>query len=196
MLDSGVQHCPACRSEFIAGVAACTDCGGPLELGALPDLAAVTAGKSPIVYDSPDTLLTTLPGVRADLVVRALVMEGIACLLECEGQTKLCGPTDVSQGPFAVTLPVAIYVSGSRMEEAVAVVQSLDRADLVGVEWSEGDPVGLSAEFEGEAERDAANDDESQLQYAGPLAEDTTHRLIVLLAIVAAVLTVSWVFKP
>jgi hypothetical protein len=197
MLDGGVQHCPACRTEFIAGVAACTDCAGSLEPGALPDLAAaVAARESPIVNDSPDTLLTTLPGLRADLVVRALVMEGIACLLACDGQTKLCGPNDGAQGPFAITLPVAIYVARRRVDEAEAIVQSLEREDLVGVEWNEGDAVELSAEFEAEAEPAATEEDESTLQYVGPRAEGTTHRLIVLLAIVAAVLIVSWVFNP
>jgi hypothetical protein len=57
-----------------------------------------------------DAVLAQLPGIQADRAVRALLLEEIACFVECQGLTKTYKPGTPPTEPFAVTLPVTVHV--------------------------------------------------------------------------------------
>lgn len=42
-------HCPRCRYEYEDGTPRCSDCGGVLALGPLPEAARQELGKAPLV---------------------------------------------------------------------------------------------------------------------------------------------------
>lgn len=138
------QHCPACQTEYVAGIAACADCGGPLSPGPLgryaaaptsaPSGAAVTGAAPAGTFDA---LLARLPGIQADRAVRALLLEEIPCHVECQGLTKSYLPGAPPSEPFAVTLPVAVYVRGADLDTAREVIDSLESEDLIGEQWSD-----------------------------------------------------------
>src|SRR5690242_21700231 len=118
-MASELQHCPACDEEYVAGVATCVECGGPLQPGPLArleqrartltraDASADAGGGTP----RPMRLLAEIPGLQADHAVRALLLEGIACRVECQGVGKTYEPDQPPAEPFAITLPVSIYVT-------------------------------------------------------------------------------------
>jgi hypothetical protein len=137
------QHCPTCQTEYVAGIAACADCGGPLTPGPLGRYAggatasrAATAG-APAATGAFDAVLTQLPGAQADRAVRALLLEEIPCFVECEGLTKIYQPGSPPTEPFAVTLPVTVHVRHGDLETAREVIDSLDSEDLIGEQWSD-----------------------------------------------------------
>jgi len=139
------QHCLACRTEYVAGVTACADCGGPLEPGPLPEDLPAPADSAPgspareaLTAEPPDTLYATLPGAQAEFAAKALTMEGIGCLLECRGIRRLRLPGEEPTEPLATTLPVNIYLPGRRIAEAEQILGSLAGDDPVGGQWSDG----------------------------------------------------------
>jgi len=160
---SETLHCGECRTEFVGGITACSDCGGPLQSGELPPHgpesladsvaaampAADTEGEAP---EPPDTLVATLPGEDAELVAKAMTMERITSLLECEGSQELRGPHEPPKPALARRRPVSIYVAHSRVDEARAIIESMTGTDLIGEQWREG------AGHDG-AVRDDAGDD-------------------------------------
>jgi hypothetical protein len=196
---SDLQHCAACEEEYVAGVAACVECGKPLQAGPLPRRGTPAApGASP---DRPlDRLLAELPGVQADQMVRALLLEEIACRVECEGVTKVYRPGQPPNEPFAVTLPVTVYVDDATHASAQEIMQSLAHEDVIGDQWStapaetedEADTLDAEAEQDAPVESSAAStfeDDHFADAAAGeptlsePTAESTSLRTVVLIVL-------------
>ena len=99
-----------------------------------------SAPRQSYAEDTPDRLLIRVPGLQAEFAAQALNLEGIPCRLECEGLEQLRRPGDEPGDPFAVTLPVEIYVPASAVATAREVLQSLGRDDLIGEQWDGGDP--------------------------------------------------------
>ena len=135
---SDLQHCAPCQQEYIAGVAACVECGKPLQAGPLPRGDAPATPAAPVASsDAPlDRLLAELPGLQADQMVRALLIEEITCRVECQGVAKVYRPGHPPSEPFAVTLPVVVYVGDAQYDSAQEIVQSLAQEDVIGDQWS------------------------------------------------------------
>ena len=107
-------------------------------------------GQPPLLFDSsstriepaqrssntPDRFLAQVPGTQADCTAKALTLEGITCLLECHGLRRLCGPDNEAEEPFAVTLPVSIYVPYAQLGEAQEILHSIEQDDLIGDQWN------------------------------------------------------------
>jgi hypothetical protein len=139
---------------------------------------------------TPDTKLIDLPGLRADFAVRALTMEGVVCGLECQGIRKIRLPDGPPEEPFAVTLPVSIYVPSDKLAEAQIILRSLESDDLIGAQWesvpegeeSEGSDLGPSL---GPPDWPPTEDPEPEPSptVGPPQGESTTLRLIVFLII-------------
>ncbi len=190
---SNVQHCPKCVTEFVAGVRACSDCGGPLSSGPLPDPADEEAQPSEAddlaaLGDPPDTLYATLPGQQADYVAQALATAGIASLLECDGIQQLNGPGIEHKGPLAVSFPVSVYVPGAQLQPVREIVQSITRAGEIVNPWTVAvDPTDLEALVAGETGLDADDAEDrsspSDQPLSAPQPEGTTTRLLLLLAL-------------
>lgn len=145
---SQASHCPACATEFVAGVARCSDCGGPLTPGELPaasgpspydDSASAIPGLPPMAAATaiPDRLLCTVPGEEAETIASALTFEGITSRLVCDGLQRLRGPGQQASGPMSKRRPVEMYVLDEDFAEAEAVLESLDGHDLIGEQWLE-----------------------------------------------------------
>jgi len=133
---------------------------------------------------TPTVLLATMPGLQADLTASALTMEGITCLLECEGIRQLRQPERESPGALAATLPVDVYVAAGDLEKAREVVESVERGEIIGDQWqpteageeNRGQPAG-----QGMTEPARPGPAEFAEPFA-PHAEGTTLRLLVLVA--------------
>jgi len=196
-MTDDLQHCPACQEEYVAGVAACVECGGALQPGALdrtrPRARSAHAGQ--LAGDpgaaSPDRLLARLAGAQADLAVRALLLEGIDCRVECAGIVKTYAAGAPPAEPFAVTLPVTVYVGESQHDTAQEILASLSSEDVIGDQWSaaelEAEPA--SAE-EGDAGDAPAGDQPASDEPIpdAPVAEGTSLRTVLLIVIAAIVL--------
>jgi hypothetical protein len=147
-----VRHCNACATEYVAAVRVCAECGAALEAGpyvAPEPSSREDRGPKVLREEPPDRLLVRLPGLQAEFAAQALNLEGIPCTLECEGLRQVRRPGEGPGDPFAVTLPVSVYVPGSAFGTAREVLQSLAADDLIGEQWSGDDPmadVGPSAE--------------------------------------------------
>ena len=136
------QHCPSCETEYVAGIAACADCGGPLSPGPLEHMAAAPPPESPGVPTAAfDAVLATLPGLQAHHAVQALLLEKVPVVLECQGIVKTYQPGSPPNEPLAVTLPVTMRVRADDLEGAREILDSMAAEDLIGEQWSEGDSV-------------------------------------------------------
>lgn len=198
-MNSDLQHCDACQEEYIAGVAACVECGGaltpgPLERGATRarpadgSAEAATGGAG-----RPDRLLAQMPGMEADHAVRALLLEEIRCRVECQGIDKVYTPGRPPDQPFAVTLPVTVYVDEAQHDAAQEILASLQEGDVIGEQWSDA-PV--------DADHEVVDEEDQQVEVAAedadqpadepvddaPAPQSTTLRTVVLLVIVGIVL--------
>jgi hypothetical protein len=199
-MASELQHCPACDEEYVAGVATCVECGGPLQPGPLArleertraltgaDASTGAGGGAP----RPTRLLAEIPGLQADHAVRALLLEGIACRVECQGVGKTYEPDQPPAEPFAVTLPVSIYVSDAQFDAAHEVLNSFEPGDVIGDQWSnseaEAAPLAeAESSLEPVADREPLQPSEP-LTDAEPAAESTSLRTVVLIVVVAIVL--------
>lgn len=144
-----VSHCQDCRTEFVAGVTRCSDCGRPVTPGELPprkrnderdearDPRYAQAPSAEATVDPPDTELTSIPGEQAELVAKALALEGIPSLLACEGEEQLRGPHEPPKPPIARKRIVDIYVPQSRLDDAREIADSMASGDLIGDQWLE-----------------------------------------------------------
>jgi len=197
-MASGLQHCPSCDEEYVAGVAACVECGGPLQPGPLARLerGARTADSERTTAGPPrpDRLLAELPGLQADHAVRALLLEGVACGVECRGVRKVYVPGEPPAEPFAVTLPVTVYVSDAQYETAQDIVASFQTDDMIGDQWTDGEAEPDEAALI-EVEPTGMPVDENQHVLAGealaddePTPESTSLRTVVVIVVVAVVL--------
>ena len=186
-----VQHCRTCATEYVAGITICADCGAPLVPGPLPQdqsstpdpEAAATEGP-PRSDQPPDSFLTELPGLQAEHTTKLLTLEGITCLLECQGFQQLRYPNREPNEPFAVTMSVSIYVPQADLEAAQEILGSFNRDDLIGDQWRTGeDAVAVTADH-------PAQDDEHASTHTGDVTarrakpEGTFLRLVLLLVAV------------
>lgn len=162
-MSEHTSHCPICHTEFVAGVAACSDCGRPLLPGELPPRArnddgpdavrTTTASGAEITVEPPDTLLAEIPGEQAELIAKALALEGIPSLLVCDGVEQLRGPHEPPKPPIARKKTVEIYVPHTRMDDASEIADSMTNVDLIGDQWLDHAP-------EGSVEQTAAGRDD------------------------------------
>jgi hypothetical protein len=201
MVSSGdLQHCAECQEEYVAGVAACVECGGPLTPGPLERNggAAAPLPARAMPGSEMDRLLGRWPGLQADHAVRALLAEGVACRVECGGSVKVYQPGKEPTEPFAVTLPVSVYVAGPQLENARELLLSLEQDDVIGDQWSEVPEEAESADDDAADDHDAAIDaapPQAQLAEAvedspppeAPVAQSTSLRTAVLLVVAGAV---------
>jgi hypothetical protein len=195
-MSDGLQHCPACDEEYVAGVAACVECGGALQPGPLQRLehrARDIAGTGPgdATASSPTRLLTRIAGLEADHAVRALLLEGIACRVDCQGLARTYQPGQPPAEPFAVTLPVSIYVDEAQLDAAQDVLSSFESHDLIGDQWSDEGTVDAAADLDALAEPVADREPSEPVEAlpdVEPAAESTSLRTVALIVIVAIVL--------
>lgn len=197
-MTSDPQHCPTCQSEYVAGIAACADCGGPLVPGPLQRYAApppdATSGAMPASAAAFDAVLAQLPGLQADHAVKALLLEDIPCFVECEGLTKTYQPGSPPTEPFAVTLPVTVTVRHADLDSAREILASLDSDDLIGEQWSDEElaeaaesEAALAARPVGAGEHVRAGDEDPEA--GAPQAQGTSMTTaIVILAVAVGLL--------
>jgi hypothetical protein len=194
-----VLHCEGCRAEYVAGVPSCADCRGSLTPGALPRAnppreAARSEANPESEVVAVDAFLLTAAGAQAEIFATALNMEGVTCLLECQGIRQWRRPSQKSGTALASTLPVSLYVARADQERAREVVTSLSSEDLVGEQWAE-DPSLQGDRFtdtEGGPERceQAALARPALSNEAAPRPESAAGRMlgVVALAVAAIVL--------
>jgi len=205
-MTSDLQHCAACDEEYVAGVASCAECGGPLLPGPLERGASRRTRNAAPPADAalPDRLVAELPGLQADHAVRALLLEEIPCRIECQGIEKTYEPGRPPDTPLAMTLPVQIYVGEAQLEAAQDIIASLtEHDDIIGEQWSEAEPVdedddepdvdaGAEAANDGESERVAPTappqPDEPSLADQEPAPESTTFRTLLLIVLAGIVM--------
>ncbi len=148
-----MQHCPECRTEFVAGISSCSDCGGALRDGELPprqhggledqvERALAEQGHDAEPAEPPDTLIGTLPGEDAEIVARTLALEQITSLLSCDGDEQLRGPHEPPKPPIARRKLVDIYVPHQRVDEAREILSSVQSSDVIGDQWRSDDSTG------------------------------------------------------
>jgi hypothetical protein len=177
-------------------VTVCAECDVVLQPGPAPQEIAEgeSVEQETTAADEPDTYFTTLPGQQADFVVNALAQAGIFSVLSCQGEQRLHGPEIPSAGPFAMTLPVEIYVPGARLAEVWEIVDGLthdgeiQHAMMVGV-----DVEALAAEHpdpEEPVEPIAPQDTLAKPSDGAPAPERTSSRLLILLGL--GILAVIW----
>jgi hypothetical protein len=134
--------------------------------------------------------LVELPGLQADLATRALLLEDIAVRVECQGASKLYSAGDKPSEPFAVSLPVSVYVAAPQFDTAQEILASLQQDDVIGEQWSESplDPDGGAVGDDEESARtdEAAAGDTQTLR--APIVETTSLRTVVILVIAGALL--------
>ena len=153
-MASDLQHCSACREEYVAGVAACVECGGPLQPGPLDRLAERAAhgqrhgsgGRRRRRRCDRIAASSSCPACKPTTRCARFLLEGITCGVECEGVTQVYAPGQPPAQPFAVTLPVTVYVADAQYEAAQEILASLQHDDMIGDQWSDA-----SLEVEGGA---------------------------------------------
>jgi hypothetical protein len=190
---SPLQHCAACQTEYVATALACAECGGVLQAGPLPrfegrDDPAPAMDGAVEPMEPPTRVVATLPGAQAEQLAKLLTMEGIVCLLECEGLQRLRRPDDPVPEPIAVTLPVTLSVPPSRFDDAQAILASLDQTDAIGTQWTdEGAPnqPGSDEALEEDAEESVTDLEPGEIPNIGPQPESTTWRFILILLLAA-----------
>lgn len=205
-MTSDLQHCTACQEEYIAGVAACVECGGPLEPGPLersPSARQRDAAPAADGMARAERLVAELPGLQADHAVRALLLEEIPCRTECQGVQKSYLPGRPPDAPLAMTLPVKIYVAEAQLEPAQEVITSLtEHDDLIGEQWSEveaedeaddtnndtDDEPALGTRLEGGASAPPSQDAAVIGEDQEPAPESTTFRTIMLIVLAGIVM--------
>lgn len=190
-MSSTLQHCPDCEEEYVAGVAACVECGGPLQSGPLLRFAAgaTSAATEGTATAAPlDRLLVELPGLQADHAARALLAENIAVRLMCQGSVKDYAPGQQPSEPFAVTLPVSVYVAAAHLDTAQEVLASFqhDGGDVIGDQWSEVETEEPITD-DGAASTEPVADSDS-VPPTEPAAESTSLRTVMLLIVAGIVL--------
>src|SRR6185369_17061453 len=150
-MSGELQHCPECDEEYVAGVATCVECGGALQPGPLARLEARHAERRAAPPPSADgattddELVAELPGQQADHVVRMLLLEGIPCRVVCQGIEKRYLPGKPPAEPFAMTLPVTIFVAGAQRQAAEDIISSFEHEDVIGEQWDSEAPPGVEA---------------------------------------------------
>ena len=193
-MTAEAKHCPDCRNEFVASVEQCSDCGAPLKQGELPRGGSPEPEHEDAGYDvpehgippepvePPDTLVATLPGEDAERVARAMALERITSLLDCDGAQELRGPNEPPKPAIARRKPVAIYVSHSRAEEAREIIDSLTDTDPIGDQWREGDSAAESIE-DAEPAPDEVQSPVAAADLEAPQAEGSGRYLLILAAL-------------
>lgn len=193
-----VQHCPTCDEEYVGGVPACVDCGGPLTPGPLQryeGAVAPTADPAPPSDRPLGRLLARLPGKQADQVVRLLLMENIPCRVLCEGQQKTYAVGQPPSEPFAVSLPVEIFVAAESFETAQEILSTFEHDDLIGEQWNE--TAGTDSDSEPEIPLPVVSDNRGDVAAddfadAAPQAQGTS--MVTAVLVVAVILGLLFLF--
>ena len=140
-------------------------------------------------------MLAELPGLDADLTARALLREDISCRVVCQGTEKVYTPDRPPDQPFAVSLPVTLYVNEAQLEAAQDILTSLQHEDVIGEQWSEGeseDAGDRGTDDEVDVPVDLHGDDASELETESsvdqPVPETTSLRTILLIVLAGIVL--------
>ncbi len=197
---SDLQHCVACQTEYIATAPACAECGGVLQPGPLPrfegreDSPQSTEGDGEPM-EPPTRVLATLPGEQAEQLAKLLTMEGMACLLECEGLQRLRLPDEPVQEPIAVTLPVALSVPPSRFDDAQAMLASLDQDDAIGSQWTDveqAEDIEPADDDTDEPAEDLQAQERTEIPLIAAEPESTTWRFILVLLLAAGLVLALW----
>jgi hypothetical protein len=190
-MANGLQHCAACREEYVAGVAACVECGAPLQPGPLDRSAPAARGPrvdEPTASALPDRLLAKLPGAEADQVVRTLLREGIACGVSCDGIERVYAPDKPPMEPFAVSLPVSLFVNAAQYEQAQEILASCEQEDVIGDQWESAPPDEASEMVIAPAEEVVADPDplptDDGTATGEPVPESTTLRTAILIVLI------------
>ncbi len=120
------MFCPECRSEYVAGVEVCADCGARL-------VAELPADPSPEVVEYEPVLSTPSPGEIA--VIKSLLEEAG---IDCRSSAEIAGPP--------LGLPATILVPKERAAEAKDILDAYIAAGMAvsrgeeGAEEDSGDP--------------------------------------------------------
>jgi hypothetical protein len=140
----------------------------------------------------PDTLLVTLPGMQAEFAAKALTVEGLTCLLECDGLKRLRYPNQEPPEPLAVTWPVSIYVARTQRDQAREILASTERTDVIGDQWAgrvtHAPPRSRRPQQGSIARAEQLPMRPTQRVYPGPRAEGTGLRFLVLAALAGLLL--------
>jgi hypothetical protein len=195
-MSSTLQHCPDCEEEYVAGVTSCVECGGPLQAGPLERFENRVAGPATSDLDggvsasSLDRLLVELPGLQADHAVRALLAEDIAVRVVCRGSVKVYAPGQQPAEPFAVTLPVSVYVAAHHVAAAQEIIASFQEGDVIGDQWSAVEPGTAERDEASTVESDAVpvDADDDAASAVAPSSESTSLRTVVLLVVAGIIL--------
>jgi hypothetical protein len=187
------QHCPICETEYVAGIPACADCGGPLSPGPLENMV-VAAPVAPAAASGAafDTVLATLPGLQAHHAVQALLLENVPCFLECQGLTKTYQPGSPPNEPLAVTLPVTVRVRAADSDGAREILDSMEADDLIGEQWSEGQSVEAEPVSEDDEQARDAADVHAEAGAEAPQPQGTS--MLTAAVVVAVVVGLLFLF--
>lgn len=109
-----MPFCPNCKSEYIEGITACSECHVPL----VDELAVATREAD---VEEKFALLHTFPSiVYAEMIKEALEKRGIACLMKSDMLTSAYG----SKGG-GVFSKVRIYVPENRLKESDEIMNQM-----------------------------------------------------------------------
>ncbi len=120
-----MRHCPRCEFEYRSPLSTCSNCGGPLLEGTLPESASVPRAR-------PVQLTRVTDPSMADVIRAVLASAGIPAFVRRHGPItgELGRVTDGLTEDYAV-----IVVPESRLSEAQQLLADLEAGAF---EWPEG----------------------------------------------------------
>lgn len=115
------MFCPVCGSEYVAGVATCSDCDVPL----VPDPPAGGDEADEPIFDDPVvTAVEVYNPTEAEIICSLLQAHGIPCILKAENQYAVDATYTV--GPLARR---RILVRDSDLDRAREILRAAPQPD-------------------------------------------------------------------